>query len=80
MTNKQIKRAVEICKEKAVNHMDEHGTLRCSHMKYNKYEIDKFNAIHIYYNNDYNDKYKHISHYMFIYSKGEWEIKTVIYG
>ena len=71
MTNKQIKKAVEICKEKAFEHMFN----RYYWLKYDRYEIDKFNAIHIYFVKQYRT-----CHYVFMCNKGEWQIKTVVYG
>lgn len=80
MTNKQIKRAVEICKEKAVKHM--FG--RYWWLKFDRYEIDKFNAIHIYFTDMFQYEWSNcrtrVCQYVFMLNSGEWQIKTIAYG
>lgn len=71
MTSKGIKNAVVICKEMAIEHMRH----RWYWMQYDRYEVDDFNAIHIYFTNHYR-----MCHYVFMANKGEWKIKTVAYG
>jgi len=79
MTKKQLKKAVAICKEKALAHISQ----RYYWLKYDRFEVDKFNAIHLYFIDSVTFDFptrQRLCHYVFLYENGEWQIHTVVYG